>query len=209
MISRMFLFPERLLIAAAVFLFAITSTSFGQLTEETNEHQYGGPDSPVTKSHVYLRNEKPVLMSLEFKNTEGVPTKRQHFLQVAGVMVTILDDKGADNTLDGICVFDKKNDGMEYFYVTDGLKITPASDEEMEQASTVGNDVSSLVKEVIDGGEFTMAKLNAIRFKFWLSKWDLPMILIVAGAAFSAFQLGQRMERRRDRQVYQPLEDAS
>ena len=149
------------------------------------------------RSHLVFRDGKTVVSTVDFATPDGVSTQRNHILHVAGEMVATLEDNGADGTLDGVSVFDTKSGEMEYLYVHDGLRLVPASSDEMAEAEAVGEMAVSFMEDTVSGEGITPAKVAILRFRVWLLKWDLPMFLVFALVAVAGYIVGRRSPRNR------------
>lgn len=181
----------------AFIVFALSSGAFADITEQTKDFTHDGVGNDVVKSHLVLRDGKIVVSTVDFATPDGVPTQRNHILHVAGEMVAILEDNGADGTLDGVSVFDTKSGDMEYLYVQDGLKPVPANSDEMAAAEAMGDIATSFMEDAVSGEGITSAKVAILRFRVWLLKWDPPMFLVFALVAVAGYIVGRRSPRNR------------
>jgi len=175
---------------------AVCGTTFAELSDKTKEMPHGGSGTRVTKMRTVDRDGKKILDSIEFSNPDGVVTQRKHMLHVAGEWIASLDDNGADGSLNGVAVLNPTTRSMEYFYVEDGLRLAPASDEEMNDAKAVGEDFAAFITDIINGEEISVFKVTALRFKIWLRKWEASMVFVVGILAVYAFFIGRRMALR-------------
>jgi len=173
----------------------ISNIALAKITKETIEVPGVKNDGSKTKMLAVARDGKNILQTMERLDASGVPTHRDHSLFVSGHRLVVLEDDNADGNLSGVFLLNPETEEMEYFYVKDNEHFIPASNEELESASSMAKEVAELIVGAVNGEEVTTEEIHSLRFKIWIRKWDLPMILIVLVVGALAFMIGRRTTR--------------
>lgn len=173
-----------------IITFLAMGCALGEITEKEVRSDQDGDGHVESVSRFVYRDERPILMTSEIVGRDGGILQRDHMLQVADTIAVLYDSHG-DGTLDSVSLTDAEG-RYEHFYVTLGLKLTPASDGEIVKPSKneqVTNDHTEHLSKDLNKRPQQPGS-NVI--KEWMVKWNYSMLVVLAAITGTAFFIGRQ-----------------
>ena len=81
---------------------------------------------------------------------------------------------------------------LEYFHVEDDIVLVAASDEEMEAAKSIAEDVGAIVQGALEGGQISTNDILVLKLRIWFRKWEVSMIFTAVILVLASFIIGRK-----------------